>query len=840
MHRSVRKLFAWMPAFLLVMGTFSVGMPSDLAHAAANQTYYVDSSAGNDSNDGTSEAKAWKSLSKVSSMTFQPGDRILFKAGSAFTGRLEPKGSGTAAAPIQISTYGIGARPVLQPGNDWVEPTMTMNNYVKRNVKVNSVIKLYNQSYWEIEGLELFDPKYESIDPMNTDVYRRGIYIEAQDAGAIKHIYIRNVHIKGFKGPDTNEGKVSGGIVYHVQFNPDTPSLRQPTWFEDIVVSDSTIEHVSRTGIKFHSSWVNRTQQPDGKFPINDQRGIGPYTPSLNIHIYNNVIHDIGGDGIIIRDCKDVIVEHNTVYRAALDGTYAVGIFNWNSTNTTIQYNEVYDTQPAGDAQGIEIDALNDVTYVQYNYVHNNAGGFAMWCNTDTLPSYDGIYRYNISQNDNTSHGLIQPRASMKGAMFYNNTVYMGPGVARQFVYNYSGGPDHQVQVFNNIFYNEGTLSNLSFSTEALNYKSNVYYGFASVPNTDATAITADPKLVAPGTGGSGIGSAAGYKLQPDSPAINAGRWIANNGGKDYFGEPLYNGAPDIGASEYTGAAFPPASPPVTSEIPQSQMTVSATSFQPGQSPQLAIDSNTGTNWHTKWDLSNPLPQSITLRLGGTYQVSSLQYVPRQDGNSNGNITSYNVYASIDGTNFTKVAAGTWPNNSTRKTASFAPVSAAYIKLEATAGSGGWASASEISVFKSEQVPPSAITATASSFEPGHEPAKALDGNTATIWHTKWDGTDTARELILTLNSTVQVSSLLYLPRQDTSGAGMNNGNITSYEVYVSTDGAAYTLVASGTWANDHAEKTAAWNGISAKYVKLKAVAGTGGWASASEVKLMR
>ncbi|MBP1999975.1 hypothetical protein J2Z69_000994 [Paenibacillus shirakamiensis] len=536
-------------------------MPGELntVHAATN-VYYIDSVTGNDANNGTSTATPWKSLSKVSSTTFQPGDQILFKAGSTWTGRLEPKGSGTEGAPIKIGAYGTGAKPLFQPDADWVDPAMTLNNYVKRNVTVNSVIKLYNQSYWEIEGLDLVDPNGANVNPDTTTVYRRAIYIEAQDVGAVKHIYIRNVHINGFKGPDTNEGKVSGGIVFHVQFNPDDPSLRQPTWFEDVVISDSTIENVSRSGIKFHSSWCTRAPGVGGKFPSVDFQGIGPWTPTVGVHIYNNVIHDVEGDGVIIRDIKDAIVEHNTVYRAAKGGSYAVGLFNWNSENVTFQYNEVYDTQPAGDAQGIEIDALNDKTYVQYNYVHNNAGGFAMWCNTANLPSYDGIYRYNISQNDSTSHGVIQPRATMRGSMLYNNTVYMGAGESRQFIYNFSGGPDNQVQVFNNIFYNQGTLSNLDFATGAINYNSNVYYGFPSTPSTDPNPITADPKLTSPGSGTVGLTTVAGYKLQADSPAINKGVFIPNNGGQDYWGASLYNGKPDIGANEYTGTAYPAAS----------------------------------------------------------------------------------------------------------------------------------------------------------------------------------------------------------------------------------------------------------------------------------------
>ena len=68
--------------------------PLSVAEAAS---YYVDSTTGSDSNSGGSPTEAWRSLDKINRTTFQPGDRLLLKAGAAWTGRLHPKGSGNAA-----------------------------------------------------------------------------------------------------------------------------------------------------------------------------------------------------------------------------------------------------------------------------------------------------------------------------------------------------------------------------------------------------------------------------------------------------------------------------------------------------------------------------------------------------------------------------------------------------------------------------------------------------------------------------------------------------------------------------------------------------------------------
>jgi hypothetical protein len=138
----------------------------------------------------------------------------------------------------------------------------------------------------------------------------------------------------------------------------------------------------------------------------------------------------------------------------------------------------------------------------------------------------------------------------------------------------------------------------------------------------------------------------------------------------------------------------------IVNKIPQSNITATATSQETAgenDAASNAIDGNPGTIWHTKWDKSNVLPQSITLNLGGAYNINKVAYLPRPGG-GNGTITGYNVYVSTDGVSFTKVANGNWANDATEKFATFTPTNASYVKLEATAGVNGYASAAEIGV----------------------------------------------------------------------------------------------------------------------------------------------
>ncbi|NPA94110.1 MAG: right-handed parallel beta-helix repeat-containing protein [Thermodesulfobacteria bacterium] len=76
------------------------------------QTYYVDAISGNDGFSGISPDMAWRSLRKISTKRFQPGDQVLLKRGQVFHGALSIVSSGIDGAPVEIADYGD---PEAQP-----------------------------------------------------------------------------------------------------------------------------------------------------------------------------------------------------------------------------------------------------------------------------------------------------------------------------------------------------------------------------------------------------------------------------------------------------------------------------------------------------------------------------------------------------------------------------------------------------------------------------------------------------------------------------------------------------------------------------------------------------
>ncbi len=115
-----------------------------------------------------------------------------------------------------------------------------------------------------------------------------------------------------------------------------------------------------------------------------------------------------------------------------------------------------------------------------------------------------------------------------------------------------------------------------------------------------------------------------------------------------------------------------------------------------------------------------------------------------------------------------------------------------------------------------------------------------IDNRTNTIWHTRWLGgaAPLPHEIQVDLGGFFNVQGFRYLPRQD----GGLNGRIGQYEFYVSEDGVAWgSPVASGTFANDAAEKQIRFNTVLGHYVRLRALTSANGdpYTSMAELNVL-
>lgn len=507
----MRSLRAFLLATALAAGALVVATP---VHAAPT-TYYVNCGAAA-SGDG-SQTAPWNSLSAVNAHTFVPGDAILLARGSTCTGQqLAPRGSGSPGLPIKIDTYGTGSKPLLAG-----------------NGRVTDVVLLSNQQYWEIRNLDISNHGA-------TSATRRGVHITRTDSGTGTHYVVEGLNIHDINGDQAKkDADASAGIFFEVLGNTTR------TNFDDVLIQNNSISTVDRYGIHFWTGWELRSQL------ANPSCGnvCGAWDPQTHVVIRSNTVTDIGGDAVDLHHTQGALAEYNRVdgFRMREPQHCAAGLWGWNTQDDVYQFNEVSGGRSTCDGQGLDLDEANIGTIYQYNYSHDNEGGFILLCNGGGSTTDRSIVRYNISQND---QGQLFDFVCDKitNTAIYNNTFYLNKPV--QIINNANGSGAANAVFSNNIFY-VATAQASYVTPGSLPFDSNVFYGqHPSGEPYDAHKITADPALAAPGTGTSRT-TLDGYKLQSGSSALGKGRVMPGNGGKDYWGNPVPSVcAPDIGANQ--------------------------------------------------------------------------------------------------------------------------------------------------------------------------------------------------------------------------------------------------------------------------------------------------
>lgn len=474
--------------------------------------FYVDATNGSDANNGNTETTAWKSLSKINDQTFKADDKILFKSGEVWNGQLLLKGSGSEGKPIIVDIYGTGNKPIFNGGG------VTAND--------GATIRLKNGAFWEINNLEITNTNGSTSQQGEIWGFRSII----DNGTEIKHVYIRNCYVHNVNG--NVAGKDTGGIYI-------TADGSNPTFYNDLKIENNVVKDVGGLGIA--------TQSPHASVKETTR------SPFLNVRIAGNIVGPTGRNNMVIRVSDDAIVEHNRLINSSIHDK-GHSIFNFNTINCKIQYNEAYgNVGPTGviDRGGFDADWNCKNTIIQYNYSHDNNWGFAIM---KKAINENVTIRYNISENDKIAvyfYGFEWEKG-MTRANVYNNVHYIKEGLD---VAVFRDRTPFNTNFYNNIFYFEGTNAGKWGKTPLdCTFENNLFH---NITTKGTNAISGDPLFENPGNGGQDIDWSnypnvlTGYKIKVGSPAINKGKVVDNNGGKDFWGNTLYNGSPDIGVHEH-------------------------------------------------------------------------------------------------------------------------------------------------------------------------------------------------------------------------------------------------------------------------------------------------
>lgn len=493
-----------------------------VADASSGPSTYFVSPQGSDNSSGLSPDQAWSTIGRVNMQQLNPGDQVLFARGGRFTGSLQPKGSGTAEAPLSLGAYGSGPLPVIDGAGQ------------------EEAVRLFNQEYWNVDSLDI------------TGGRQYGIFVSGDAAYSTLH----NINLSR--------------LVVHDIYS-------SPRWDSGLVMVAPIGDHLTFDGVIVDGVTAFNTNLWYGiHVGFNLWYGY-PTNPPLtkNVVVRNSTVHHVFGDGITAAQSQHVLIEKNLVYETGLAPagvSYTPnGIWSWQSDDTTVQYNEGYSTHSyAWDGGVFDIDWGSTNTTIQYNYAHDADGYCVAVMGAHNITTSNSIVRFNICSN-NGRNGAQAPGqgdifivtfdgGSLDGVQIYNNTSFWNPAVDAPWIrgrnLNVSGNQARFIM--NNIV--ESTAPTMLDIDTVFGMDRDLYwftgngqpvwrYGsivarsmleFRLFSGRDWNGQYADPQL-ADSAVASSFRPRAAFQLNGNSPAIGmAYAW--DMGGLDFFGNKVPSG----------------------------------------------------------------------------------------------------------------------------------------------------------------------------------------------------------------------------------------------------------------------------------------------------------
>lgn len=658
--------------------------PGNSPNPGGGRDYYIDGTAGRDAAAGTSPATAWRTLGKANARTFQPGDRILLKAGTQWQNeQLWPKGSGRAGAPITISAYGdAGARrPYIATNGNVPNPFNADGTKNPQTVGRTGAIVLRNQQFWHINNVELSNDDNFASDITTGTYVRDGIMVSINadlfPAGAdtiMDNFRINNVYVHDLDGPSTWQRMHYGGVNFQVFGSKSYKSYPAGGYyFKDVRIENNTFTKVELHAVQFAFNWFAADGTDAGQY---DESGkfhegweqLWVRTRDLysrDVYIGHNYAESVGQGAIQLANTQRMTVEYNEVNGfLARYSAVSCGLYLWAGADSVMQFNEVYggpDNEFDGTPWDLEYTNFN-VTY-QFNYSHDNAAGWMAYMGN----SSNSVARYNLSVNDNGV--LVKNMLSTNySPTYFTNNTFVYDGADLDYVHDETFLSP--VYFLNNIFYNtsptatttwyrrSGALRQAVFSNNDFYEKSGTH---STQEPADARGLRVDPRFVgdpAKYVTGAGVDqirtAAAHFALKPDSPLINAGRYNPHLGTQDFLGTHIYYGsAPDIGIAEApvgTRVDNPVDTDPVENQPgPGTNLAlgkpVTASSTHPGAGGTLGAVNLTDGNLSTRWAAADDATYPVTLdvNFGADTTFNQVYLDEYTDSGTNPRVQNYNL-----------------------------------------------------------------------------------------------------------------------------------------------------------------------------------------------------
>ena len=402
---------------------------------AAN--YYFSSSLGDDSRSAAqaqNPATPWKSVARMNALLANaaPGTTLLLKRGDSFDGALVFGTSGSASAPIIVSAYGTGTKPVINGfasniswsaigGGIWEAPLITAVS------RINMVAKA------------------DQIQPM-------GRYPNITDAG------MGFLPIASHSNASGNRNSVEAMYshpVGSVQSITGAALSSATNWTGAELVIKKNRWTIDRGLITDHSGGTLTYLEPSGMEPIdgfgyfiqNDARTLdqigewyfNPATKKIQVYAGStspaamNIRPSVIDTLVTIRSKSNITLDN-----IALQGANSTGIAVWDNANNVSIQNCVVDFSGV---TGIKANFLNNLSLTNsvVNHTNNNALYLAPVCTNTSIKGNiiknAGLIPGLGLSNNQTHEGLIiDGRGSVVQYNTFDSIGYVGIAITRDSV----------------------------------------------------------------------------------------------------------------------------------------------------------------------------------------------------------------------------------------------------------------------------------------------------------------------------------------------------------------------------------------------------------------------
>lgn len=529
------------------------------AAVASATTYYVDFPFGKDTNSGKSEATPWRTISKVNSSTFLPGDTVLFKRGSIWRKTLIVPSSGGSGAPITFGAYGSAGAPPVISGAELITAWTRHSGSVWRAVcRVSPAVVAFNGAvgarktalssltgakawYWSAGTLYVYSTSNPLTAYTNPGVEAGArdycIYSKGKSWINYKGLSLKYSNRACFRADDRDNyltltdvtsfgAGVEGGFIFDSSANPTLIRCRSD-WCKGPSNGDGFVFKTPCSNILMRDCSASYNLRRGAQFDT----GIGGY-----IRIFGGEYHHQSGlnqsDGISIDDNDAVLIEgaychHNGINNDSADGIQVSG----DSHNPIIRYCRLEYNYNGG------IVLETDGATIAYNISNFNRHGVAI-CGNATRSKL--VYNNTFFNNE---YGIFFYELSPKAPVKVINNILYGASSLRRAAYLAEGLDDSQITMDRNGFWgdNESTMIDWNGQT----YRRSQFSAFASAERGLIGSICANPLFVA--------SSGSNLRLQSGSPMIGKGRALGLT--RDIAGNPVPATNPDLGAYQFVRPA---------------------------------------------------------------------------------------------------------------------------------------------------------------------------------------------------------------------------------------------------------------------------------------------